>query len=83
MAHAFNPSTQEAEAGESLSSRSTWSTEQVPGQAGLCRDTLFPTPSPQKNTQRAPTAQEKEAAQLKTRQRIWIAITSEEIQCYR
>ena len=35
VAHAFNPSTQEAEAGGSLSSRPAWSTEQVPGQSGL------------------------------------------------
>ena len=36
MAHAFNPSTQEAEAGGSLSLRSAWSTEWVPAQPGLC-----------------------------------------------
>jgi hypothetical protein len=29
VTHAFNPSTQEAEAGGSLSSRSAWSSEQV------------------------------------------------------
>jgi hypothetical protein len=32
VAHAFNPSTQEAEAGGFLSSRPAWSTEWVPGQ---------------------------------------------------
>ena len=32
VTHAFNPSTWEAEAGGSLSSRTAWSTEQVPGQ---------------------------------------------------
>ena len=32
MAHAFNPSTQEAEAGGFLSSRPAYSTEWVPGQ---------------------------------------------------
>ena len=32
VAHAFNPKTQEMEARGSLSSRSAWSTEQVPGQ---------------------------------------------------
>jgi hypothetical protein len=31
VVHAFNPSTQEAQAGKSLSSRSAWSAEQVPG----------------------------------------------------
>jgi hypothetical protein len=40
VAHAFNPSTQEAEAGGFLSSRAAWSTEWVPGQPGLYRETL-------------------------------------------
>jgi hypothetical protein len=39
-AHAFNPSTPEAEAGESLSSRPAWSTDRVPGQPGLHKETL-------------------------------------------
>ena len=41
VAHAFNPSTWEAEAREFLSSRPAWSTEWVPGQPGLYRDTLL------------------------------------------
>jgi hypothetical protein len=40
VAHAFNPSTWEAEAGEFLSSRPAWTTEWVPGQPGLHRETL-------------------------------------------
>ena len=40
VAHAFNPSTQKTEAVRSLSSRPTWSTEQVPGQSGLHREIL-------------------------------------------
>jgi hypothetical protein len=40
VAHAFNPGTQEAEAGGFLSSRPAWSTEWVPGQPGLHRETL-------------------------------------------
>ena len=40
VAHAFNPRTQEAEAGECLSSRPAWSTEWVPGQPGLHRETM-------------------------------------------
>jgi hypothetical protein len=40
VAHAFNPSTWEAEAGRYLSSRPAWSTERVPGQTGLHRETL-------------------------------------------
>jgi hypothetical protein len=39
VAHAFNPRTREAEAGGFLSSRPAWSTEWVPGQPGLHRET--------------------------------------------
>jgi hypothetical protein len=38
-AHAFNPSTREAEVGKFLSSRPAWTTEWVPGQPGLHRET--------------------------------------------
>ena len=40
MAHAFNPSTQEAKAGGSLSLRPVSSTMWVPAQSGLHRETL-------------------------------------------
>jgi hypothetical protein len=40
VAQTFNPSTWEAEAGGFLSSRPAWSTEWVPGQPGLYRETL-------------------------------------------
>jgi hypothetical protein len=40
VVHAFNPSTQEAEAGGFLSSRTAWSTKWVLGQPGLYRETL-------------------------------------------
>jgi hypothetical protein len=40
VAHVFNFSTWEAEAGRFLSSRPAWSTEWVPGQPGLHRETL-------------------------------------------
>jgi hypothetical protein len=40
VVYAFNPSTWEAEAGKFLSSRPAWSTERVPGQPGLHRETL-------------------------------------------
>jgi hypothetical protein len=40
VAHAFNPSTWKAEAGGFLSLRPAWSTEWVPGQPGLHRETL-------------------------------------------
>jgi hypothetical protein len=38
--HTFNPSTREAEAGRFLSSRPAWSTEWVPGQPGIHRETM-------------------------------------------
>jgi hypothetical protein len=41
VAHAFNPSTWEAEAGRFLSLRPAWSTEWVLGQPGLQRETLY------------------------------------------
>jgi hypothetical protein len=40
VVNTFNPSTWEAEAGGFLSSRPAWSTEWVPGQPGLYRETL-------------------------------------------
>jgi hypothetical protein len=40
VVHIFNPSTQKAEVGRSLSSRPVCSTEWVPGQPGLHRETL-------------------------------------------
>jgi hypothetical protein len=40
VVHAFNPSTWEAKADRSLSSKLTWSIEQGPGQPGLHRETL-------------------------------------------
>jgi hypothetical protein len=40
VAHAFNPSTWEAEAGGYLSLRPVWSTEWIPGQPGLHGETL-------------------------------------------
>jgi hypothetical protein len=40
VVHAFNPSTWEAKAGGFLSLRPAWSTEWVPGQPGLYRETL-------------------------------------------
>ena len=40
MANTFNPSTREAETGRSLSLRPAWSTEWVPAQIGIHRETL-------------------------------------------
>ena len=50
VAHAFNPSTWEAEAGGFLSSRPAWSTKWVSGQPGLYRETLWKT-KPKTNKQ--------------------------------
>ena len=41
VAHAFNPSTWEAEAGTPMNLRPTWSTEWVSGEPELQRETLF------------------------------------------
>jgi hypothetical protein len=40
VVHAFRPSIWKAEAGRFLSSRPAWTTEWVPGQLGLHRETL-------------------------------------------
>jgi hypothetical protein len=45
--HAFSPSAQEAEAGEPLDLRTAWSTDQVPGQPELQRETLSQKPNKQ------------------------------------
>jgi hypothetical protein len=53
VAHTFNPSTPEAEAGGFLSSRPACSTKGVPGQPGLYRETLsLKTKNKQTNKQR-------------------------------
>jgi hypothetical protein len=49
LAHVFNSSTLEAEAGGFLSLRPAWSTEWVPGQSGLYRETLSQKQKQQKN----------------------------------
>ena len=52
VAHAFNPSSWEAEAGGFLSSRPAWSTERGPGQPGLQRETLSQPPPPKKRKEK-------------------------------
>jgi hypothetical protein len=49
MAHAFNASTQEAQAGRSLSLRSARSAEQGPGHPGLHREKLVSKKNKNKN----------------------------------
>jgi hypothetical protein len=52
VAHSFNPSTREAEAGRFLSLRPAWSTECDPGQPGLHRETLSQTSCPPQEKKR-------------------------------
>ncbi len=58
VAHAFDPSTREAEASGFLSSRPAWSTKWVPGQPGLYRETLSQKPKTKTKTKK-PTKQTK------------------------
>ena len=46
VAHTFNPSSWEAEAGGFLSLKPAWLTEGLPGQPGLHRETPFQNTSP-------------------------------------
>ena len=66
VVHAFNSSTQETEAGRFLSSRPAWSTEWVPRQPGLHRETLSQK-TKQNKTKQNKTKQSK-AKQSKTKQ---------------
>jgi predicted RNase H-like nuclease len=82
MAQAFNPSTREAEAGEFLSSRPAWSTEWVPGQPGLHRETLSGKANKNKNKpkqtnkQKTPTTtQKKQNKNNKTTPLVCVYIT--------
>jgi hypothetical protein len=61
VAHIFNPSTREAEAGRFLSSRPAWSTKWVPGQPGLHREILSA-----RATQRNPVSKNKTKNQRET-----------------
>jgi hypothetical protein len=54
VAHAFNPSTWEAEASGFLSSRPAWSTKRVPGQPELYRETLSQKKEEKKKKRKCP-----------------------------
>jgi hypothetical protein len=69
VAHAFNPCTQEAEAGGFLSSRPAWSTKWVPGQPGLHRETLSRKTNKQTNKQTNKKQRPKEYGHL---DKIWL-----------
>jgi hypothetical protein len=73
VAHAFNPSTWEAEEGRFLSSSPFWSTEGIPGQTGLHTETLsHEKPTNQTNKQELKldkTIQQKEKSNPKRRHR--------------
>jgi hypothetical protein len=55
----FNPSTQEAETGRSLSLRPAWFTERVPGQPGLHRETMSGNKQTNKQTTTTGSQQQK------------------------
>jgi hypothetical protein len=59
VVHAFNPSTQKAEAGGFLSSRPAWITKWVPGQLGLYREVLSQNKTKQNKTKQNKTKQTK------------------------
>jgi hypothetical protein len=65
VAHAFNPSTWEAEAGGFLSLRSVWSTEWVPG---LYREILSGKNKQTKNKQKKKKKKERKDSRLRVRQ---------------
>jgi hypothetical protein len=69
VAHAFNPSTWDTEAGGFLISRPAWSTEWVPGQPGLHRETLSQkTKQNKKKTKKKIQAEEKNKTICKVNQ---------------
>ena len=68
MAHAFNLSTWEAEVGGFLSSRPAWSTERVPGQPVLNRETLSQKQKKKKNKKKE-KKREKERRRERERER--------------
>jgi hypothetical protein len=69
VVHAFNPSTWEAEAGGFLNSRTAWSTELVPGQPGLHRETLSrKTKTKQNNKKQKQKQKTKQKTKNKTKQ---------------
>jgi hypothetical protein len=67
VAHTFNITIQEAEAGGSVSSRLAWSTEQVLGQPGLHRETL----TQKKKKKKKPNHQEKTKTQTGQRKLVY------------
>jgi hypothetical protein len=67
VVHAINPSTWEAEASRFLSSKPAWSTEWVPGQPELYRETL----TQQNKTKQNKTKQNKQEKKLPWVPRHW------------
>jgi hypothetical protein len=70
VVHVFNSSTWEAEADGFLSSSPAWSTERVPGQPGLYRETLS-----QKQQQQQQQQQQQTNKQTKTKTQNQTATT--------
>ena len=78
VAHTFNPSTQEAEAGVFLSSRPAWSTEWVPGKPELHRETLSQKKQTKKKTQKTKTKQTNKQKEEKIYYRMYSKTKYEE-----
>jgi hypothetical protein len=74
VAHAFNPSTWEAEAGRFLSSRPAWSTEWVPGQPGLHRGFLKTTTTTTKKNKNKKPKKKQKRKKLRTNERPLITL---------
>jgi hypothetical protein len=70
VAHTFNPSTREAEAGGFLSSRPALSTEWVPGQPWLHRETL----SRKKKITNKQTNKQRKRYYTQTSKRTWASV---------
>jgi hypothetical protein len=74
VAHAFNPSTWEAEAGGFLSSRPSWSTKWVPGQPGVQRNPVSKKQTNKKQQQQKTNKQQKKQKQKNNNKKITLTI---------
>jgi hypothetical protein len=80
VAHAFDSSTWEAEAGGFLSLRPAWSTKWVPGQPGLYRETL-PRKKTNKQTKNEPCLRATKYTQIQTAS-VFVFVCHQQILTY-
>jgi hypothetical protein len=66
--HSFNPSTQEAEAGGSLSLKPAWFKECIPGQPGLQKETVLKNKNKKKEGKKEVTKTDRQMARQTHRQ---------------